>query len=99
MKIDDKEINSKLRKLVSILKKHGIKKISIFGSYAKGIASTESDLDVLVEFSGRKSLLDIIGIEMELSEALKLKVDLLTYNSISPYLIDRIKKEAKVIYE
>ncbi|HDH58097.1 MAG TPA: hypothetical protein ENF16_05750 [Bacteroidetes bacterium] len=98
MKTDEKEVNKKLKKLVSILKKHGIKKISIFGSYAKGIANTESDLDVLVEFSGRKSLFDIIGIEMELSEALDLKVDLLTDKSISPYLIDRIKKEAKVIY-
>ncbi len=52
-----------------------------------------------MEFSDRKSLLDIIGIEMELSEALNLKVDLLTDKSISPYLIDRIKSEAKVIYE
>ncbi|HDH58254.1 MAG TPA: hypothetical protein ENF16_06560 [Bacteroidetes bacterium] len=98
MKTNETEVDTKLKKLVSILKKHGIKKISIFGSYARGMVNAESDLDVLVEFSGKKSLLDIIGIEMELSEALKLKVDLLTDKSISPYLIDRIKKEAKVIY-
>ncbi|MEW5759343.1 MAG: hypothetical protein AB1779_01085 [Candidatus Thermoplasmatota archaeon] len=40
-----------------------------------------------------------IGIEQELSEALDIKVDLLTEKSISPYLIDRIKKEMIVIYE
>ncbi len=53
--------------------------------------SSESNLDILVEFSERKSLLDLVGIEMELSELLNIKVDLLTEKSISPYLIDTIK--------
>jgi len=51
-----------------------------------------------VDFSERKSLLDLVGIEQELSEALGVKADLLTEKSISPYLIDRIKKEMEVIY-
>ena len=59
----------------------------------------KSDTDILVEFSERKSLLDLVGIEQELSEALGVKADLLTEKSISPYLIDRIKKEMEVIYE
>ncbi len=85
-------------KLVSILKKHGAKRIEIFGSYARGEAEPGSDLDVIVEFEGRKSLLELVGIEQELEDALGIEVDLLTRASISPYLIERIKKESKVIY-
>lgn len=87
------------KKVVSILKSYGVKRISIFGSYARGDADPKSDVDIIVEFSDRKSLLDIVGIEQELSEALGIKADLLTEKSISPYLIDRIKKEMVVIYE
>jgi predicted nucleotidyltransferase len=87
------------KKIVSILARYRVKKIAIFGSYARGEAKPESDVDILVEFSERKSLLDLVGIEQELSEALGVKADLLTEKSISPYLIDRIKKEMKVIYE
>ncbi len=87
------------KKIISLIKKHGAKKIAVFGSYARGEEKPKSDIDILVEFSERKSLLDIVGIEQELSDALGMKVDLLTEKSISPYLIGRIKKEMKVIYE
>lgn len=86
-------------KIVSLIKKHGARKIAVFGSYARGEEKPKSDIDILVEFSERKSLLDLVGIEQELSDALGIKVDLLTEKSISPYLIDRIKREMKVIYE
>ena len=84
-------------KLVSILKKHGAKKIEIFGSYARGEQKETGDLDVIVEFEKRKSLLELVGIEQELEDALGIKVDLLTRASISPYLIGRIEKESKVV--
>ena len=87
------------KKIISLIKKHGAKKIAVFGSYARGEEKPKSDIDILVEFSERKSLLDIVGIEQELSDILGIKVDLLTEKSISPYLIGRIKKEMKVIYE
>lgn len=87
------------KKIISLIKKHGAKKIAVFGSYARGEEKPKSDIDILVEFSERKSLLDLVGIEQELSDTLGIKVDLLTEKSISPYLIGRIKKEMKVIYE
>jgi len=87
-----------LDKIVKKLKTEGAKRIGVFGSYVRGEEYPDSDIDVLVEFSDRKSLLDIVGIEQELSDALRIKVDLLTEKSISPYLIDRIKKEMVVIY-
>ncbi|MEK7845649.1 MAG: nucleotidyltransferase family protein [Nitrospinota bacterium] len=86
-------------KLVAILSKYDVQKIGIFGSYAKGVQRTDSDLDVLVNFKNVKSLLTLVRIERELSESIGVKVDLLTEQSVSPYLIDRIKLELKVIYQ
>jgi len=80
------------------LGKSGASRVAVFGSYARDEATPESDIDILVEFSERKSLLEIVIIERELSEKLGVDVDLLTEKSISPYLIDRVKKDAKVIY-
>lgn len=84
-------------KISSFLEKEGSTKIAVFGSYARGEEKPESDIDVLVEFSETKSLLTLVRIERELSEFLGVKVDLLTEKSISPYLVDGIKMEAKVI--
>lgn len=71
---------------------------SIFVSYARGDEKPESNTDILVEFSEIIGLLILTRIEKELSELPGVKVDLLTEESISPYLIDEIKKEAKVIW-
>lgn len=85
--------------LVAILKKHDANSIGIFGSHARGEERADSDLDVLVDFRKSKSLLTLVRIERELSDALGLKVDLLTKAAISPHLIDRIQAELKVIYQ
>ena len=93
LKEDIKEI------IISILVKHGIKRILVFGSYARNEATIKSDLDLIVDFPEETSLLDHIGIEIELSEALNMKIDLLSRNGISPYIKDHVLKEAIVIYE
>jgi hypothetical protein len=80
-------------------KRNDIQYLGIFGSYARGDFKEGSDIDVLVKFSKRKSLLELVRMERELSNILGIKVDLLTENSISKYLRDVIKKELKVIYE
>ena len=85
-------------KIIEFLKNEGAKRISVFGSYVRGEEKRESDIDIIVEFSERKSLLELVRIERELSEFLGIKVDLLTEQSISPYLIDFIRKEMEVIY-
>ena len=87
-----------LDKIVRKLKNEGVKKIGVFGSYMRGEEKPGSDIDVIVEFSDRKSLLELVRIERELSEELGIKVDLLTEKSISPYLLDTIQKQTEVIY-
>jgi len=80
-------------KIISILKRHGVSKAAIFGSLARGEESKNSDIDILVEFKGEKSLLDLIGLKMELEEVLEKKVDLVEYSTIHPLLKERILRE------
>ncbi len=86
------------KKIAQLLKNQGARKIAVFGSYVRGEEKPGSDIDIIVEFSERKSLLELVRIERELSEVLGIKVDLLTEKSISPYLIDTIRKEMEIIY-
>lgn len=80
-------------KILPILKQAGVKKSSLFGSYVRGDQTKGSDIDILVEMPKGRSLLDLIGLEMELKKAVGKKVDLLTYNSINPLLKDYIEKD------
>lgn len=94
-----KPIAIEKHKLREICKKNDIAFIGMFGSFTRGESTTDSDVDLLVRFSKKKSLLDVVRIERELSTVLGRKVDLLTEASISPYLKERIKAELEVIYE
>ena len=84
-------------KITPILQRYGIKKAAIFGSMAKGEAKTSSDVDILVEIKSDMSLLDFIGIKIELEEALKMKVDLVEYETIKPFIREKILSEQVAI--
>jgi predicted nucleotidyltransferase len=86
-------------KLVKICQQNDVAMIGVFGSMARGEATEDSDIDLLVKFSKGKSLLTLVRLEQEISIALGRKVDLLTEAAISPYLRDRTRRELKVIYE
>lgn len=79
-------------KIIRLLKKNKIKRAGIFGSFARGEAKKGSDIDILIE--PPKGLgFGFAGIEIKLENILKRKVDLLSYNGISPHLKDRILRE------
>ncbi len=84
-------------KIVRFLKREKAKSIAIFGSWVRDEERADSDIDILVEFSERKSLLEWVRIERELSEHIGIKVDLLEEGDISPYLIDIINQKKVVI--
>jgi len=94
MKIKDKQLQKIAKIAVPILKKNGVVKAGIFGSYARGEAKKRSDIDILIQVKkGKFSLFDLIGLQQELEEHLGKKVDLLTYKGLSPYLKNYILKE------
>ena len=86
------------QQVIDYLQMYGIKKVSLFGSRVRGEEHPESDLDILVEFSFRPTLLQLIKMERELSTQLGIKIDLLTENAISPFLRQKIKSEAITIF-
>ncbi|MCL2422206.1 MAG: type II toxin-antitoxin system RelB/DinJ family antitoxin [Defluviitaleaceae bacterium] len=58
-----------------VVEKYDIIKVDVFGSYANGTATGESDVDLLIEFGSVPSLLTIVSIKAELEEHLKHPVD------------------------
>ncbi len=76
-----------------ILKKAGVKKAGIFGSYARGEQKKKSDVDILIQISDKYSLLDLIKLRMAIKEKLKKKVDLIEYSTIHPLIKEQVLKE------
>ena len=96
------EVKSKIREALerSPLRKK-IEKLSLFGSYAKGGAKAESDVDVLVEFRAGATIgfFNLSELKNIMEQVLNKKVDLVTPDAISRYLKEGIINESELIYE
>ena len=82
--------------------RHGIRRLSLFGSRLTGKARPDSDIDLLVEFqpAARPTLLDMVQIESELSVVFQgRKVDLRTANDLSPYFRDEVVRTARICHD
>ena len=97
--MNTQNIKNVKNKILPILKRRGITKAGIFGSFARGDTKKTSDIDLLVKFKREKSLMDLVRLKFELEEKLKKEIDLLTYDSLHPLLRNIILKEEKIIYE
>ena len=84
----------KKKEIKQIARKHGARNLRVFGSVARGEAAEGSDLDLLVEMEPGRSLLDLVAIKQDLEELLGCKVDVVTEAAVSPYLRERVLKEA-----
>ena len=74
----------------------GIKRIGLFGSFVRGDQRPESDIDLLVEFeSGRKTFDTFMELSFFLEDVLKHRVELVTVESLSPYIGPYILKEVE----
>jgi uncharacterized protein len=90
------DIKTELRRLKpEIESRYPIRLVSIFGSFARGEQTADSDVDVLAApGGGTLSLFDIIGVEQFLEKKLRRKVDLVMINGIRERVKDRVLSEA-----
>lgn len=86
-------------RLADECRKHGVVYAGLFGSQARDEATPESDVDVLVRFGDRRSLLDLVRIERRIEEVIGVSVDLVTENALSPHLRDRVLEDLEVIVD
>jgi len=79
--------------VLPILRRYGVTRAGVFGSRARGDSQVNSDLDILVDLPEGSSLLDLVGLQLDLGDALGVTVDAHTYRSLHPLLRDRILAE------
>ena len=88
-----------IRELVApIAREHGVQSVALFGSYSKGTASADSDVDLLIEKGRLHSLYQLCGFRLAVEDALKLPVDLVTTESSDRAFLDGISGEEVLLY-
>lgn len=83
--------------VVGIAAAHGARHLRVFGSAASGLDKEGSDLDLLVDLAPGTSLVGIVGLQLEIEDALGVKVDLCTERELHPALRERILAEARPV--
>ena len=87
-------LKEKRNEILRIAAKYGAKNVRVFGSVARGEASTNSDFDFLVQFEPGVTLLKHAALIRELESLLGGKVDVVSENALKSRIRDRIIKEA-----
>lgn len=82
--------------LPELYTQYPISRIGVFGSFARGEADMESDIDLLVSFSKPVTLFKFVDIKLDLEERLQRKVDLVTVDALKSRIKDKILSE--VVY-
>lgn len=91
------ELRRELAELKPFLEtEYHVSELGIFGSYARGEQTEESDLDVLVAFDGPVSLLDLVRLENELGDRLGVDVDVVTKRGLKPRVESHVAED--VVY-
>ena len=85
-------------KVIPTLQEAGVVRSSLFGSIARGEDTSESDIDILVEFEKPVGFFSFCHLQNQLQDILKKNVDLLTYKSVHPLIKDYISRdEVKIL--
>ncbi|MCD6413590.1 MAG: nucleotidyltransferase family protein [Elusimicrobia bacterium] len=92
--LTEKEIAEKLGKHREVLKKYGVKKIGLFGSFVRGEQKENSDLDFLVQFD-KPDFDNFMDLIFYLEDLFNRKVEIITESGLSPYIRPYIEKEVR----
>lgn len=92
--------NSQISSIQNFFSTKPVKKVYLFGSYARNEADEESDIDLLVELDYTKKIgLSFIGMKLDLQELFSQKIDMITTEGVSNLLKPYIESDKKMIYE
>lgn len=83
--------------IVPVLMRHDVAHAAIFGSFARGTQGDSSDIDLLVEFRGKKSLLDLVGLRLDLEDVMGRPIDVVTYRALNSRMRESVLQEQVVI--
>lgn len=86
------------RIIAPIANTHGVESVSVFGSYSRGDALAESDVDLKIEKGQLRSLFQLSGFRLAVEDALNLPVDLITSEASDPAFLKMIQKEEVLLY-
>ncbi len=93
--MEARSVNEMIRSRKDVLERYKIKRLGIFGSHARGEATSSSDVDILVEFQECIDLFDFINLAEEMASLLGSKVDLVTPDAIKPAMREAIMREVR----
>jgi len=89
-----------IESIKSFFRNKPVLKAYLFGSFARGEADDNSDIDILVELDYSKKIgLEFIKMQLDLQELLQHKVDLLSEKAISKYIRPLIENDKRLIYD
>lgn len=80
--------------ILAIADQHGVRRVRLFGSVARGDAGPDSDVDLLVELEPGRSLLDLSGLLLDMEDLLGCPVDVATEQGLHWYIRDKVLNEA-----
>ena len=84
--------------ITPIAAEHGVDSVSLFGSYSKGSATDQSDVDLKISKGKIKSLFQLSGFRLAVEDALKLPVDVVTETSSDKAFLNMIAKDEVLLY-
>jgi len=88
------EIRRRRKPILNCARKHGAIRVRLFGSVPRGDATGSSDIDFLVRYEPERSLLDHIGLIQDLADLLKVPIDVVSEDALSPYFREQVLRDA-----
>ena len=92
-------IDEIIKTVTPIAKRHGVAAVWLFGSYARGEATAESDVDLLIDGGAITSLWKLAAFRLDLEDALQKEVDIVTLGSDDVEFLKRIRTDGVRLYE